>query len=144
MNISNIKVGGGKCQSSLVTSTAISPILAELRHADYIIGAMLNAMTPRQKAKVHEQLVKAGVSGEGMTRANERSAVIEVATATVAASPTAAPIHLTEDGRRMLAAYRALNKDLQGFCLGIALSMAVESRARNKRPALHLVPGGAV
>ncbi len=54
-------------------------ILAELHHADHIIKVMLNAMTGTQKAKVHEQLAAAGVSGEGMTRANERLAVIEAA-----------------------------------------------------------------
>lgn len=64
------------------TAAAHAPqLLAELRHAHHIIKAMLNAMTLQQKAKVHEELDKAGVSGEGMTRANERLAVIEAAAA---------------------------------------------------------------
>lgn len=56
-------------------------LLAELHHADHIIKAMLNAMTLQQKERVHEQLDAAGVSGEGMTRANERRAVMEATSA---------------------------------------------------------------
>jgi len=69
---------------------AAPALLAELKHAHAIIKAMLNAMTPQQKAKVHEQLDKAGVSGDGMTRANERLAVIESAEAQAGAVPTSA------------------------------------------------------
>jgi hypothetical protein len=58
---------------------AAPALLAELHHADHIIKVMLNAMTCTQKAKVHEQLTAAGVSGDGMTRANERLAVIDAA-----------------------------------------------------------------
>lgn len=58
---------------------AAPALLAELHHADHIIKAMLNAMTLQQKERVHRQLAAAGVSGEGMTRANERRAVIEAA-----------------------------------------------------------------
>jgi len=62
------------------TDRAHAPaLLAELKHAHAIIKAMLNVMTLQQKAKVHEQLDRAGVSGEGMTRANERLAAIEAA-----------------------------------------------------------------
>lgn len=140
MNISNIKVGSEKCQSPLATSVTVSPILAELRHADHIIGAMLNVMTLRQKAKVHEQLSKAGVSGEGMTRANERGAVIEAATA--AASPAAAtPIHLTEDEKQLVTSYRAMRNGGQSIVLGVVESMA-RDLPRHKRPALNLVRGG--
>src|SRR5471030_2225304 len=60
---------------------AAPELLAELKHAHAIIKAMLNVMTVQQKAKVHEQLDNAGVSGECMTRANERLAVIEAAEA---------------------------------------------------------------
>lgn len=70
-------------------------LLAELRHAHHIIKAMLNAMTLQQKARVHEQLDKAGVSGEGMTRANERLAVIEAA---AAQASTAAPVSASTKG----------------------------------------------
>ncbi|WP_295995978.1 hypothetical protein [Rugamonas sp.] len=66
-----------------------SALLVELKMADRIIGAMLNAMTMQQKAKVHEQLDRAGVSGEGMTRANERLAVIEAAEGGAAAHTSA-------------------------------------------------------
>jgi hypothetical protein len=59
-------------------------LLSELRHADAIIKAMLNALTLQQKTKVHAQLDAAGVSGEGMTRANERRAAIEAAVASLA------------------------------------------------------------
>jgi len=69
---------------------AAPELLAELKHAHAIIKAMLNAMTIQQKSKVHEQLDKAGVSGEGMTRANERLAVIEAADAQAGAVPASA------------------------------------------------------
>ncbi|SFU93992.1 hypothetical protein [Pseudoduganella namucuonensis] len=63
-------------------SAATAPaLLTELQHAHAIIKTMLGALTIQQKSKVHEQLAAAGVSGEGMTRANERLAVIEAATA---------------------------------------------------------------
>jgi hypothetical protein len=54
-------------------------LLSELRQAETIIKAMLNALTVQQKAKVHAQLDAAGVSGESMTRVNERRAAIEAA-----------------------------------------------------------------
>ncbi len=60
-------------------------LLFELQHADSIILAMLGAMTIQQKSKVHAQLEAAGISGEGMTRYHERRAVIEAATAAMAA-----------------------------------------------------------
>lgn len=60
----------------------IASLLSELQRADTIIKVMLNALTAEQKAKVHAQLDAAGVSGEGMVRANERRAVIEAASAT--------------------------------------------------------------
>ncbi|MYN10297.1 hypothetical protein [Pseudoduganella aquatica] len=60
---------------------ATSQLLTELQHADAIIKSMLNAMTTEQKTKVHAQLDAAGVSGEGMTRANERGATITAALA---------------------------------------------------------------
>lgn len=58
----------------------ISPILAELRHADTIIKAMLNAMTAQQKARVAEKLEADGVVTDGMSRHHERRAAIEAAT----------------------------------------------------------------
>src|SRR5476649_2965347 len=73
------------------TDRAHAPaLLAELKHAHAIIKAMLNVMTLQQKAKVHEQLDRAGVSGDGMTRANERLAVIESAESQAGAVPTSA------------------------------------------------------
>lgn len=55
-------------------------LLAELKLADHIIGARLNAMTTQQKTKVHHNLHAAVISSEGMTRANERLAAIEAET----------------------------------------------------------------
>ncbi|MET3132631.1 hypothetical protein AAKU55_002908 [Oxalobacteraceae bacterium GrIS 1.11] len=71
---------------SALNGGAASRLLIELQHADCIILSMLNAMTIQQKAKVHEQLDAAGVSGEGMTRHHERRAVMEAAAATTAES----------------------------------------------------------
>jgi hypothetical protein len=52
-------------------------LINELGKADIIIHAMLNAMTLKQKIKVAAQLEASGVSPDGMTRANERRAVLE-------------------------------------------------------------------
>jgi hypothetical protein len=68
--------------AAALTSSAAPALLAELHYADHIIKAMLNAMTGQQKAKVHKQLAAAGVSGDGMTRANERLSVIEAVSVT--------------------------------------------------------------
>lgn len=57
-------------------SALLRELTDELRHAHTIIGAMLNNMTVEQKLVVHARLDIAGASGEGMTRANERSAVL--------------------------------------------------------------------
>lgn len=64
---------------SALSNGATPRLLVELHHADRIILAMLATMTIQQKAKVHAELEAAGISGEGMTRANERLAVIEAA-----------------------------------------------------------------
>lgn len=61
-------------------SPVISPVLAELRHADTIIKTMLNAMTAQQKARVGEALEADGVITDGMSRHHERRAAIEAAT----------------------------------------------------------------
>lgn len=61
-------------------------LLAELRHADTIIKAMLNAMNIQQKARVAEQLEAAGVVTDGMSRHHERAAAIEAATTLASAS----------------------------------------------------------
>lgn len=55
----------------------IKLLVNELGKADIIINAMLNAMTLKQKMKVAAQLQASGVSPDGMTRANERRAVLE-------------------------------------------------------------------
>lgn len=57
----------------------VEAVLDELIRAHAIIAAMLNAMTTAQKIKVHKVLESAGVSDEGMVRANERMAVIKKA-----------------------------------------------------------------
>nr|WP_315400342.1 hypothetical protein [uncultured Duganella sp.] len=54
-------------------------LLAELRHADAIIKAMLNAMTVQQKARVAEKLEADGIVTDGMSRHHERRAVMEAA-----------------------------------------------------------------
>lgn len=55
----------------------IETLINELGKADIIINAMLNAMTLDQKMKVAAQLEASGVSPDGMTRANERLAVLQ-------------------------------------------------------------------
>jgi hypothetical protein len=55
----------------------INMLVNELGRAEIIIHAMLNAMTPEQKALVADQLLVSGTSPDGMTRANERRAVLE-------------------------------------------------------------------
>jgi hypothetical protein len=55
----------------------VNALINELGKADIIINAMLNAMTLKQKIKVAAQLETSGVSPDGMTRANERRAVLE-------------------------------------------------------------------
>ena len=58
------------------TKKQIDALVSELGKADIIIYAMLNAMTLEQKTKVAKQLEASGVSPDGMTRANERRAVL--------------------------------------------------------------------
>lgn len=48
----------------------------ELRAAHLIIRHALNLMTPEQKQQWADMNDAAGVSGEGITRANEREAVL--------------------------------------------------------------------
>ncbi|MBJ7309932.1 hypothetical protein ACFOLJ_08260 [Rugamonas sp. CCM 8940] len=100
------------------TARAPSPItnlLAELRHANTIIKAMLNAMTLQQKAKVHEKLDAAGVSGEGMTRHHERAAVIEAAATALAEQASRAPVSASKPSARPhLLEIEALASDIDG------------------------------
>lgn len=56
-------------------------LLAELQAAHQIIRNALNIMTPEQKTAWAVKNVKDLVSGEGITRANEREAVINKAKA---------------------------------------------------------------
>lgn len=79
----------------------ISPILAELRHADTIIKAMLNAMTAQQKARVGEALEADGVVTDGMSRHHERRAAIEAATSGpyITSGPTGRQIMLDIEAR---------------------------------------------
>lgn len=66
--------------------SAAVTLLAELRHADTIIKAMLNAMTAQQKASVAEKLEADGVVTDGMSRHHERRAAIDAATLEPAAT----------------------------------------------------------
>ena len=56
----------------------VDALVMELGKADIILHAMLNAMTLEQKTLVGNQLAASGVSPDGMTRANERRAVLDV------------------------------------------------------------------
>ena len=56
----------------------VDALVNELGKAEIILHAMLNAMTPEQKMLVGNQLTASGVSPDGMTRANERRAVLEL------------------------------------------------------------------
>lgn len=55
----------------------IIEVIEELGRADIIINAMLNTMTLDQKRLVAEQLHLSGVSPGGLTRANEREAILK-------------------------------------------------------------------
>lgn len=55
----------------------IRNLVNELGKAELIIHAMLNAMTFEQKMVVTSQLKAAGIIEDGMTRANERRALLE-------------------------------------------------------------------
>jgi hypothetical protein len=55
----------------------INMLVNELGRAEIIIHAMLNTMTPEQKSTVANQLLASGTSPDGMTRENERRAVLE-------------------------------------------------------------------
>ena len=57
------------------TIPEIKELIEELGRADIIINAMLNAMTLDQKRLVAEQLLL--VSPSGLTRANEREAILK-------------------------------------------------------------------
>jgi hypothetical protein len=59
------------------TIPEIKELIEELGRADIIITAMLNVMTFDQKRLVAEQLLSSGVSPSGMTRANEREAILK-------------------------------------------------------------------
>lgn len=59
------------------TIPEIKELTEELGKADIIINAMLNTMTLDQKRLVAEQLLLSGVSPGGMTRANEREAILK-------------------------------------------------------------------
>lgn len=55
----------------------INMLVNELGRAEIIIHAMLNTMTLEQKKIVANQLLASGTSPDGMTRADERRAVLE-------------------------------------------------------------------
>ncbi|MET3109091.1 hypothetical protein AAKU58_003940 [Oxalobacteraceae bacterium GrIS 1.18] len=56
----------------------IDALISELGKADIILHAMLNVMTLEQKTLVGNQLAESGVSPDGMIRANERRAALDV------------------------------------------------------------------
>lgn len=55
----------------------IKNLVMELEKADRIINVMLNAMTLDQKMIVASKLKEEGIIEDGMTRANERRALLE-------------------------------------------------------------------
>ena len=59
---------------------AAPDLLAELKNAHLIIRNALRVMTPEQKSEWGRLNARAGVEGEGVTRANEREAAIGKAT----------------------------------------------------------------
>lgn len=60
----------------MTTNSDIAALAGELSKADTIIRVMLGAMTLAQKFKVAEKLDADGISPDGMTRANERLALL--------------------------------------------------------------------
>ena len=72
--------GRRKASASLVA--AAPELLRELQAAHQIIRNSLAVMTTEQKVEWGELNERDGVAGEGITRANEREAVLEKATAT--------------------------------------------------------------
>lgn len=61
---------------SAALKTALCSAMDELRLVTPIVQACLASMTSKQKADVHAKLAAADISPDGMTRANEREAVI--------------------------------------------------------------------
>lgn len=57
-------------------TTPTDTLRQELQAAHLIIRHALNLMTPEQKQQWADMNDAAGVSGEGITRANEREAVL--------------------------------------------------------------------
>jgi hypothetical protein len=126
-------------QSLLAAPLTVQRLLAELQHADTIIKTMLNAMTIQQKVKVGAQLEAAGIAGEGVTRHHERRAAIDAANA---AAPTPQALSLNQVERRLLDAFRTMDRRAKSEAL-----VFVELRARDHPeppppPMLRLVSGG--
>ncbi|MET3134764.1 propanediol dehydratase large subunit [Oxalobacteraceae bacterium GrIS 1.11] len=110
-------------------------LLTELQKAEHIIVAMLNAMTPAQKIKVHAQLDAADISGEGMTRYHERRAAI--------AAAVAAPVpEFTPDEILVAMAYRAMDGRAKQETLVSSLRIAKDHPSRSA-PTFRLIVGGA-
>ena len=69
---------GSRANARLIA--AAPDLLAELKNAHLIIRNALRVMTPEQKSEWGRLNARAGVEGEGVTRANEREAAINKAT----------------------------------------------------------------
>lgn len=69
--------GEGTHEANARLIAASPDLLAELRAAHVIIRNALNLMTTEQKANWAGMNERAGVAGEGATRAHEREAVIK-------------------------------------------------------------------
>ncbi|WP_375591563.1 hypothetical protein [Chitiniphilus eburneus] len=62
-----------------VSQAQIRSLAAELQHAHHIICNALNLMTLEQKLRWGERNATDGVDGEGITRAHEREAALNMA-----------------------------------------------------------------
>ena len=63
-------------RESLAAIAAVRELIAELSAAHRIIRIALNTLPPAAKREFLAQVVEAGLDGEGITRANEREALL--------------------------------------------------------------------
>lgn len=64
-----------QCAPDEVLETVVE-LTAELKKAHRIIGIALNTLPPGAKDEFFARVVAAGLDGEGITRANEREALL--------------------------------------------------------------------
>lgn len=76
----SIKVNSAEACANARLIAAAPELLAELGKADLIINVMLNRLTSEQKQICAEMIEDLRIHGQGMTRANERDALLRKAT----------------------------------------------------------------